>query len=403
MFYLISFVFFLVGFLLFFKPGFFVKFFLLLLVVVPSSNAYADIYYMHGFFVYDFFFLGLLLGAFFFVFSGASLYVGDVKPILAFSGAFFLVYLSLLLMSGGGVDKYVLRDFKLVWILLVGVFLIIVINRFEVFFSNRFVVAWVLLSSVCSFVGAFAILFGIYKIDDAFYESNSFRYLSVSTYIAAAYVLYVWYLKGKGGVSLRKEEWFAFFASVAVLLLAGTRSLLVGVVLSMAFAARMNLAKSFFYFVFVSSVFLVFYFVSQLLEVSRVTESMTAGGIFEQISSRIMPALESVSQMQAYEFVFGKGFGFTFEIPWFEYRDLDSKNNFVDSFWITSICKFGVVTFLYVYFFVRCCTYFYPSRLVVAMAVFVLFIMMTMAVPYQGIAIGLMVATSVIGRNALAK
>lgn len=397
MYYALSFLFFFSGLALAFKPVFFVYFFLFLLVAVPSSNAYADIYYMHGLFVYDFFFLGLLVAVFLLAISGRMMSLGGLRSVALFSAFFGGIYFLGYFFFGGSVDKYFLRDLKLVWILLVAVIFCTVIENFKIKFSERFVSIWVIASAGFSFLAAFSVLFGIYKIDDAFYESNSFRYLSVSTYIAAFYVVYIWYKNGVDGAVVDLLGWFGFIVSVGVLLLSGARIILIATFVSLAFSIKMTPLKSLIYIFFVAVNFSIFYFVSEALEVSRVTESMSADGVGEQILNRLMPALQVIESMSLHEFVFGKGFGFTFEIPWFDYRDLDSRNNFVDSFWVTSICKFGLFTFFYAYFFIRLIVFFCPRRLSRAVTVLVVILMLTFAVPYQGIAIGLVVAGAVIG------
>ena len=89
------------------------------------------------------------------------------------------------------------------------------------------------------------------------------------------------------------------------------------------------------------------------MNANRVIESNNSDIVTLQIISRFTPAIEKIVEMKAYQYIYGLGVGTYFEIPWFEYRGLDSKLNTIDSTYLTLFVKYGIFSLLLIILFFR--------------------------------------------------
>ena len=88
--------------------------------------------------------------------------------------------------------------------------------------------------------------------------------------------------------------------------------------------------------------------------------------------------------MSSFQFIYGLGFGSYFEIPWFEYRGLDSKLNTIDSTYLTFFVKYGLFSIIICFMFFRVCLIHINDFLLKrAILVFYLILFITMSILYQ--------------------
>lgn len=78
--------------------------------------------------------------------------------------------------------------------------------------------------------------------------------------------------------------------------------------------------------------------------ISRLDVIASPARLIEGIEYRVIqPALKGGYEFTAGNLVIGEGPGFTFSIPWFEYRGLETDHSSVDSYLILYLVKYGVV------------------------------------------------------------
>ena len=76
---------------------------------------------------------------------------------------------------------------------------------------------------------------------------------------------------------------------------------------------------------------------------------------FQAIGTLVLCSSGSTTILWLGCFIYGLGFGSYFEIPWFEYRGLDSKLNTIDSTYLTFFVKYGLFSVIIIYLFLELC------------------------------------------------
>ena len=88
--------------------------------------------------------------------------------------------------------------------------------------------------------------------------------------------------------------------------------------------------------------------------------------------------------MEPHQFIYGLGFGTYFEIPWFEYRSLDTKLNTIDSTYLTLFVKYGMFCILLLILFFRLLLFnIRQTKVRRSIVVFYFIIFITMSTLYQ--------------------
>jgi hypothetical protein len=357
--------------------------FVLVLLAVPSSTAFAALTYQYGLHVGDYFFLVLLAA---YPFRATR----EAQPrwtlrIFAMLGVVFVISLVGLLVAGRPIDKYVLRDLRP--FLLVSEALMFWLLARRVNLSGS-VILWLgIAAGISPFIGFWLITSGVYAVTDVFYEANSFRYLAIGSYASA--VVLMW-LSAMGRPAGRILTLVAASAAMAALVLSGSRTLIVATVLGCAVAGPLRPTRLVTVGAIGAIVLGAFAYVSVALGVDRVSSGTTAEGLGVQLAVRFGPALSQLHDMRAWQYVVGSGLGTKFEIPWFGYRDLDAFSNAIDSTYLTLAVKFGLVGLAYLWAFVQA---FGVGRVSPGMSrallLFMGIVFWTSALPYQNYAFGI--------------
>jgi hypothetical protein len=98
------------------------------------------------------------------------------------------------------------------------------------------------------------------------------------------------------------------------------------------------------------TLFVSFIQYSLFFKSQRVIDALSFGGIIKQLNSRFAPFYREVASFQWYNFIFGKGIGEPFYIPWFAYREgLQTLNANIDSSYFSYYMKFGLFSILLFY------------------------------------------------------
>ncbi len=313
---------------------------LLALSCLPIGNAFGAIFYVNGLYAYDFYFISAYLILIRRGFDGELVFV---KSPLLYVVLLVLLY-ALVSLYSGQVDKYYLRDFRLLIFLLYGYYFIA--QAASGYRLSSQVALLLVLASALSCIGyAAASQLELFSFNDVFYERNAFRYFAVSSYICATYFALSAYVDDEQK-ELRLYP-FVVALSFVALALTGFR-LLTALALFLYVVTRLTTKRGVAVAVVAPTV-LIYIVVGmgdqQLLE--RLL-SVDLSVIQKDILSRYSPFFALIESYSDYEIFFGRGFGVVFDIPWFYYREnQDVLNNFVDSTYLTLFAKLGVFSFVY--------------------------------------------------------
>jgi hypothetical protein len=190
--------------------------------------------------------------------------------------------------------------------------------------------------------------------DDKYFTINEFRYETIGNYFGIIYILN----------SIFQSKKLSFKIIMLVLLptlYTGNRTLLFSILLIIIIyyllkmsAKRIKIFASIFGFLFL----ILSYFINIANELSplfRFQKLYKAESIIESLVNRYSPFIETIKSYNISEYFIGTGFGQTFFIPWFTWRDhIDDYNIYVDSLYLTLYAKYGVffiVTFILMYYY----------------------------------------------------
>lgn len=359
-----------------------------LLLLYPSSLVFNHWTYRGGLYAHDFYFLVLLVALpMRLVARPAPKAIIRDLTVLA---AVFALGVSTLLLSGRPVDQYVLRDLRPFLLIMEGMVFWLTVQDRDIDIGPQ---AWCALGATAAtscFLGFALMRSGAISISDAYYEANLFRYFSVGSYSAA-----VWLLVSAGRwPSLLRSNPVALIGASSLcagaLLLAGMRGLLFATLIGLVVATRARPVPILGTALVAGLAASGFVALNSALQVQRVTDNLSLDGITAQLAGRFGPAVLTLDDMSTSERVTGSGLGTTFEIPWFEYRGLDPKNNSVDSTYLTMLAKFGAASVVFLFVLIRWLSYWpLPSATVRGLVALVVVLGVTMAIPYQKTAIGI--------------
>tara|TARA_B110000483_G_scaffold197320_1_gene235950 strand:- start:10416 stop:11591 length:1176 start_codon:yes stop_codon:yes gene_type:complete len=187
---------------------------------------------------------------------------------------------------------------------------------------------------------------------DAYFKINEIRYMNYGTYVIPIYTIYIL----ANDIAIKKFNWVYI---VVPLLISGNRTLtlLLFFVSVIIVLKRLSAKKLLVLLVsFVSSFFFVGLVVSKASLESplyRIKKLLSMDYLVSSISTRLSPFSIALESFESYNYIFGKGLGFTYYIPWFHYRQgLDNYNIYLDSLIPTLYGKYGAFLILPLILFV---------------------------------------------------
>jgi hypothetical protein len=228
----------------------------------------------------------------------------------------------------------------------------------------------------------------ISQIGDNFYEQNSYRYLDAGTYFSAIYLAWLFIAKNKFNEN-KKLFWLGIIMATATLLIANSRFLILSVILSILLMNYKNIKRLTLVALLGSLLVISFVIYSNYIGSNRVINAFESNGLTYQIESRYLPAFNFTKQFTDINFLFGKGLGEPFLIPWFAYRgDLDPYNINIDSLYVTIYCKFGLLSLLVIYQLLFFYSYGKKQKIDYVTCYLLTFMFIVSATPYQIYSIG---------------
>ena len=331
----------------------------------------------NGVYFFDYFFLTLLLYYLITLSIKKNIFKENIFNIAFF--LFFLILYTLLAVSNSvDIDKYLLRDLRPVLLLGYAFILTSILNKPQISFKS--------LANVLLYVFVFKILFFIlllytFSFDDQYYQNNIFRYFDAVTFIASLFLISCIFLKELMLNEILKIKLNLIISlALIIILISNLRILIFAIVFIYFFFSKRNLIKKILY-AFIPIVLFVIY--SYAISANRVVDS-NSDIVTLQIISRFAPAVEKIIEMEPHQFIYGLGFGTYFEIPWFEYRSLDTKLNTIDSTYLTLFVKYGMFCILLLILFFRLLLFnIRQTKIRRSILVFYFIIFITMSTLYQ--------------------
>ena len=373
----LSFISIFLGLLYFFYPKKSLTIFLAIGLIIPTSNQFMNFISLNGVYFFDYFFLTLFLYYLITLSIKKNIFKENIFNIALF--LFFLILYTLLAVSNSvDIDKYLLRDLRPVLLLGYAFILTSILNKPQISFKS--------LANVLLYVFVFKILFFIlllytFSFDDQYYQNNIFRYFDAVTFIASLFLISCISLKELMLNEISKIKLNLIISlALIIILISNLRILIFAIVFIYFFFSKRNLIKKILYALIPIVLFVIY---SYAISANRVVDS-NSDIVTLQIISRFAPAVEKIIEMEPHQFIYGLGFGTYFEIPWFEYRSLDTKLNTIDSTYLTLFVKYGMFCILLLILFFKLLLFnIRQTKIRRSILVFYFIIFITMSTLYQ--------------------
>ncbi|MCK1793690.1 DUF6369 family protein [Pseudomonas violetae] len=369
--------------------------FLALLSCLPLSNSFSLYFYQYGLFSFDFYFFGALISIA--IKSIAS--NGSTMKVPKWATLSFLIiiaYSVISVFSSTPLDVYFLRDYRPAIFSLELIAATLILKSRNIKLSNDKIIKIAILAGATNLIWLTLSIVGVISSDDQYYTNNNFKYFDASTYISTLFTIYFFSRQGtakntKNKIHLNPAQALAITVSLLSVVLSGYRILALATIIAAALAAAKSPKRLVQILIVFAAATLTFIFLAQYFGAARVTEGLTVDGLLQQFAIRYGPALDVISSFKSYNYFFGSGFGTVFDISWFEYRELDTKNNFVDSSYMTFFAKYGLLGMLYLASVSISLVSLVPKPIRLSLLAYLLIIFFTYAISYQSASFGIIV------------
>ena len=363
--------------------------FVALLAFAPISNPYHDFVTFNGVHSYDFYFAGIGLS----LLLRSEYKVQRYAVIIAIIALAYLGVASLFhALDGRSFDKAFLLDLRPYIALFECILFAVLIRNVEDHLSINNLVVIVIFSSMFTVIWFVLLKRGMTGMEDSYYTEGYVRYFSAATYLSLGYLL-AWSYGLFAGYRHKLLLNISIIAGIFTIFMSGYRVVIFTTLLIMIinFAIRGKITSV---ILGVAASFLLvgsFYLIYEALEVSRVSGVTTIDGIANQFEVRYTPAVNVVKAMSFNELLVGKGLGYLFEIPWFEYRGLDTDAISMDSFWLTMYVKNGILSVFWIIAFVAIINHGKAPWFGYLYSLVFIVLGLTMSLLYQQVFVGLFV------------
>lgn len=364
------------------------KIFIVLTVLLPITKFTTTFHTIYQLSFYYFFFIGPLILFFLKLFSNhkfkLNLFLATILLAVVF-GLYVTHYL--FLVDEPREFTNILKDAKLFVLLPLGfVFIEVFYSRLQNILTKEFCVK-LLWANVLVLGGVFYLMVtqGLHLklTSDPYYKYEELRLETLGSYFGIFYLTSAIF-------SRRKLSFIEVILCLGPLLFTGNRTLIFSVLVAIGLFYLTRLSLNRIIIFFTSSFVLLSSFVYLVLRaeegspLSRFQLLLDPEYIQYALLNRFSPFFSTLKDFSGFEYIVGKGMGFTFFIPWFHYRvNIDNYNIYIDDLYLTLYAKFGI---FFIVFFVAIFLYLktYNSRAVsIFYFVFVLILSVTNAFIYQ--------------------
>ena len=357
-----------------------ILFFIFLGLILPTSPQFMFATSYQGVYFYDYYFL--LLAIYYLVnidFKKLKNIILNNRLVFFTTTTLLLYYTYLIYLNSIPFDKYLLRDFRPILLLVYGFIFIQLLKSIKI---NLKPILNILLYSLILKIIFFIILFILDPFQDPFYQAALYRYRDGLTFVAALFLIIFIYKKNLMRLEIPKVKLnIVISLTILILVISNQRILLIAMLPIYLFNKGIldNLGKKLMISLIIISSFIGYTYVMPLIQYnlhtkaktvlaiknleekkvkkhridaqkSKLSKGYTAGrynllfqNLNKQLNIRFSPALDHIKDMRLVEFIFGKGFATTFERGYFKYRGLDVNDNKIDSTYLTFFVKYGIV------------------------------------------------------------
>lgn len=219
--------------------------------------------------------------------------------------------------------------------------------------------------------------------EDPYYKYEELRLETFGIYFGLFYLLSLIF----NGAKVSIKEFLLVFIP---LLYTGNRTIIFAtfVVVVLYFLSKASVKKVIIFFssatVLLSGLLYLIFTSEEGSPLSRFKLLFSYEYIEYALVNRFSPFIEVVSTFNPLEFLIGKGYGLTFFIPWFEFREgIKNYNIYIDNLYLTLYAKYGLLFFIFYYLIFLYLKSFRRLRPAILLFCFVLIITITNAFIYQ--------------------
>ena len=357
-------------------------FFLLFGMIIPTSNQFMDFTSYSGVYFYDYFFISVSI-YYLIILAIKKQFCGKNMLNLLLITLFFSCYVFAAIYSSVHFDKYLLRDFRPILTLFYAVIFIEIAMKNKL--NTNMIINILILGFSIKILFFLFLLFNI-SYSDIYYQQNAFRYFDGTTFIAALFLIVsIFKFKILNCKVPAIKINLTILLALIIILISNLRIILFALLVIYLIVYKQRLIKK----IMVALLgFVLFISYSYFLNIERVLDSFVTSEVILQLITRFAPAVEKINQMTSLQYIFGLGMGTYFEIPWFEYRGLDSKLNTIDSTYLTFFVKYGLLGVFVIIFFFRLILMNVKNLLIKrSLLIFYLILFLTISTLYQSGAI----------------
>ena len=320
------------------------------ILIIPTSTSASKMNLKEGVYFYDFVVLGVCLAIVLGVHRTHD-HILELTKKTIIALLIYSIYLLFSLIDSQVSLKFILKDLRPL-ILITESFIIykLIILRIDRGYKKKNILQIISIFTYASVIKLCVINYG-HDIKDAYYLENKYRYLDAATYLSAIYIIFFFSTKNKlTQLNLKHYSYLALSGSLFCLFIANSRFIILAILVSLILS-NLHKLKALICVSFLSvTLFVSFIQYSLFFKSQRVIDALSFGGIIKQLNSRFAPFYREVASFQWYNFIFGKGIGEPFYIPWFAYREgLQTLNANIDSSYFSYYMKFGLFSILLFY------------------------------------------------------
>lgn len=383
MYLLLAALFFSLGMLSFVSPRKSIILFAFCLVIFPTSLAFGEELIRNGLYFFDFYFFPLAINL---IISKRKLLdlPENIPAWLLVGMAFFLASSVMIntVINLSQIDSTFLSDIRI--LLIIAETLIFCSAVRQINSLSYGLLTYLALCAALSCLLLWAMNYeNMLQFKDVYYEEfNRTRYKQVGTEVCLLYIIFYFFSFKTFHIERGRVALITLALCALAVLASGSRIVVVAVGLASVLAGSNLLSKagaiSLGAIAVIGFLYAQFYF-----GFLHVTDNLSVTGIWGQLTERFSPAMPYLANTNFFTFLFGHGFGTSFYIPWFEYRDLNTEQSVLDSAHLTMFIKFGIMYLGIIAILFKSMIAGLPRRLGISIVIYFMFIGFVVCFPYR--------------------
>lgn len=391
-------------------------------LMLPTSHQFMFLTSFKGIYFYDFFFIILTLYFFLNIdYNVLKEKISNNVFILLLLTLVVIYHVNLAYINNIPFDKYLLRDFRPFIMLSVAFIFIYLLDSIKI--KNDIILQYLFYVLILKFFFFIALIL-INPFSDIYYQSHIYRYRDAITFVAVLFLIIYLFKSKDFHIKITKIRFnIILYLSVLFLIISNLRIIILPICFIYIFMHETN-SQSLFKKIIISVSFIGLfigytkYMPLVIDKLNNKTQSVISfknnykdksnsndfkslkkykiqtnknrfNNIFKvpikELKRRYSPSLKYIEKISIREFIFGNGIATTFEIDHFKYRGLDTKNNSMDSLYLTFFIKYGILGLAIIfYLFIKILTvYIKTTRLKYSIIFLFLILSLTSSLLYH--------------------